>query len=65
MSSEYAKDVLRTTTSSLQTYLKEVSPEDLNRCDQNRAALVGAVDHVRYCTAPAPPPPTKIIIIIK
>lgn len=46
-----AEDILRMTRSRLETYLKEVSPEDLKRSPETRAALFGAMDHVR-CHVP-------------
>lgn len=50
-----AEDILRMTRSRLETYLKEVSPEDLKRSPETRAALFGAMDHVRCLVLPVYP----------
>lgn len=47
-----AEDILRMTRSRLETYLEEVSPEDLKRSPETRAALFGAMDHVRCHVIP-------------
>ena len=47
MPNELAEKILRQTRSNLDVYIKGVSNDDLKRSPENRAALFGAMDHIR------------------